>query len=240
MSVGRVFVSLAVIAFIGGGVLAGSAILRSRETATALSSSELEMRARQLAAVKLAVMVDETVVFNSAIARYPNGGTSAHAYKIGTKTLAPVMVAIDDAGVEVSEDDLAIADLRAREARYGKLEPRLFDVLAKIPAGDVIPVVFELDAKRPVLPTAPADTSDAARMSWQGEIASRQDRAYRPVVTPFIAILASKGIAGHVIESAARIASPWVYASCTADQIRMLASRGEVLLVSFSPPATPD
>ena len=99
--------------------------------------------------------------------------------------------------------------------------------------------MFELVAVRPALPLPPVDTADAARIAWNAEVARLQDQAYRPAVTSFVEVLAQSGIVGQWIGGSA-VAMPWVYASCTPDQIRALAGRSEVRRVSAAPGAAPN
>ena len=208
---GRAFFVLAAAAVFGGAVLLANAVTRAPAAATSptLSPEQLDARARSIAAAKLDVPVDETVIYNMAVATYPISGASARSYKIGT----------------------------AR--KYGKLEPQLADALAKVPAAQRLPVVFELVAVRPALPLPPVDTADAARIAWNAEVARLQDQAYRPAVTSFVEVLAQSGIAGQWIGGSA-VTMPWVYASCTPDQIRALAGRSEVRRVSAAPGAAPN
>ncbi|MGE0479356.1 MAG: S8 family serine peptidase [Phycisphaerae bacterium] len=169
----------------------------------------------------------------SAVARFPNTGVIAFSFKVQDAAGGLHSVILDESGLELSDEDLVNAEREAREARFGKLEPALAEILPNVGENELVPVMIwlrnenEVEARRP----EPQEITDPRALEFSS-LEARQGRleAVAATVAPLGDYLAELGFQPTHATSA-----PIIYAALDAKTIEEVNSLPEVDTIYLEP-----
>ncbi len=214
----------------------------SAQTQDARSQRE-HARVLALVARRTGTSTEKLSLLGSTSARFELSRQSVECFKVLDESSGAIhQVALNEQGVETDLTALELEEQTAQMARYGKLEPRLSDLLAL--ASDTAPVKVAIWLHEPA--------SDAfERLSpEEGEILLASDdatTAYFEGMDFARALFVSQLVVGlrsefdaAGIEHLADAYTPVIHATLSAAQIRQLAQREDVERIYLSVDAEPD
>ena len=197
----------------------------------------LAEQALDMVATQHGLPLDEVVVVYAATAVYPQAGQTAFAFKVMDQRDGSVyLVTLDASGQPLDDAHLLAAEEAAYAARYGRLDPGLFERLANAPAEEPITVSLWLKEPPYVGPPPPdphSPLSEVEQQAYIEQVNRQRAAAIAAVVTPVAARMLGLG---YAVTTATY--SPVLSAQLTPAAIREVAAWPEVDRV-YGPPTGP-
>lgn len=207
-------------------------------TLVAQESDPSEDSARGIVSGRTGIPAEDLEITNRADAIYPLQGVSATAFKIDDPNGDSHRVLVDENGVELDSDALEAAEEAHYARRYGRLDPRLHDLLQKTPANTPVDVIVWLheppgrQASRPTLTTDPnaAKPSEADVEKIYSDVDAQRAAEVAAVVNPVAHKLAPYG---YPVETDAY--APALFASLPPELILEINTWPEVQRIYEAP-----
>jgi subtilisin family serine protease len=197
--------------------------------------SELEKKLLDLAAKNRGISTDDLEIISSAIVRLPLTKTEAATGKLHrTDTDEVISIAMDENGKETDLKALRKAEGDLYRAKYGKLDPFLYDLIRALRPSDKVKVAFWLNLKEDLdAKDAREDKDDLSKEEVERLIAARQEQLRKATSDATKSLKSYLGKKRIKVEEASLIA-PVVYTTVTVKTLATLARRADVRRIYYA------
>ena len=198
-----------------------------------IALSEAEARMLEVAARNRRLKTSDLEVLTSSTMKLRLTGVTAPVAKLRRRDTGAIFsMALDEDGKEVNPQDLRANESLARRARYGKLDPYLYDRVEKMAGADLVKVALWLKLKQDLDAKDPR-TGDEKRLSEEQidqMIVARNQllrKAAAEASKPVRSFLSKKRLQ---LDSVSLMA-PLVYATVPVRTLKALSLREDVLRI---------
>ena len=197
--------------------------------------SELERKLLELAAKSRGISIDNLEIISSATVRLPLTKTEVATGKLHrTDTDEVLSIAMDSNGKEADLKTLRKTEGEIYRAKYGKLDPFLYDLIGALRSSDKVKVAFWLNLKEDLDAKDPrTDKDDLNKEEVERLIALRQEQLRKATGDATKSLKSYLGKKKFKVEEASLIA-PVVYTTVTVKSLATLAQRADVRRIYYA------
>lgn len=234
-----ILITLAAILMLSMALVGGASAAPQQDQST--QPEAFNAQVLQLVALRTGAPAAALEVSYSATASYPLSGQSAFTYKVtNLQTGDLYAISLDAAGLEVNTEDLLAAEEAAREARLGKIDPRLAEEMTGHGPDVLYKVAIWLKTAEYQGPVRP-DIAPVGRLSTEAveSFLASTDAARSAFITPVVSPVVDR-LAGMGFEASGDTYSPIVFATVPASAVVEIAKWDDVDTVYQAPVGEPD
>ena len=191
----------------------------------------LKDRAREIVAARTGALPEEVCIVNAAEANYPWLQQTAYRFKVIDQHGELQYVLLGGDGTEQDADALEAQDYEARLAKYGRLDPELWEYLRSAPPEEPVDVFIWVNEPEGADEDPPEPGENASDEAWaafdealEAQLAAGAQAATAPVVARLVQL-------GMDLHPEADPYAPIIDAALTPDALNQVAQWPEVNVV---------